>query len=291
MNRNRDRSAVHSGRLLLIVFAALIFVMSLAALAIWAASWRIPSSKELVRELQGDQDPMVRRHAAWWLGEHEYRGAVSALIEALSDESADVRLVAAWALGEIKDEYSIPALVRTLDDEDLLVREMAVLAIGEIENPSAVPVLSDVFDEEKELRGAVIWALGEIRGKEARIARDEAFDKWGRRSWKNDQVWAGNLYKDAKVRGSKERREVDWPHYSEDLGKLLDQLRTGSEEERRRAAFNLGLIGVADRWESMPDLEQAVAGLLDALRDPVPEVRAMAIWSLDETNPSRSHRH
>jgi hypothetical protein len=47
-------------------------------------------------------------------------------------------------------------------------------------------------------------------------------------------------------------------------------------------------LGIGDRYESLAEVERAVDGLLDALRDPVGEVRARAIWSLDEINPSRS---
>jgi len=64
------------------------------------------------------------------------------------------------------------------------------------------------------------------------------------------------------------------------------ELRTGNDDERRDAALALGHLGRHDKLDTIEPL----APLLDALRDPVPEVRAMAVWALDEMNPSRS-RH
>jgi HEAT repeat protein len=185
-----------------------------------------------------------------------------------------VRLVSAWALGEIKDERAINSLISTVEDEDPIVREMAVLALGEIEDSKAIDVLSGVFDQEEELRPAVIWALGEISGDEAEMAREAAFTVWRRSSWENDEVWTGRL---------------DWGRIRRESARtgnvatLLNDLRSGSGERRRTAAFELGLLGINGDESAI----QGIIPLLDTLRDPVPEVRAMVVWALDEINPSR----
>lgn len=221
-----------------------------------------------VRELE-DGDPMVRRYAAWALGELEDTQGVRPLIESLEDRNADVRLVAAWALGEIKDYMAIPPLIQTLEDNDPLVREMAVLALGEIEHPTAVEPLSEAYRRESGLGEAVIWALGEIGGREAEAERAAIFAARGRGSWDNDEVWTGRL-------GSTEASAMEG-----DVNALLAALADDSPWMRRSAAECLGCLGE----------ERAVEGLLDALRDPEPSVRAMAIWALDEINPSRLHDH
>jgi HEAT repeat protein len=221
-----------------------------------------------VRELQ-DDDPLVRRYAAWALGELEDTRGVRPLIEALEDRNAEVRLVAAWALGEIKDYVAIPPLIELLEDDDPLVREMAVLALGEIEHPAAVESLSEAYRREVGLREPVIWALGEIGGREAEAERAAIFAAWGRGSWDNDEVWTGRL-------GSREADALGG-----DLNALLSALADDDPWLRRSAAECLGCL----------DDERAVEGLLDALRDPEPAVRAMAIWALDEINPSRRHNH
>jgi HEAT repeat protein len=219
-----------------------------------------------VGELQ-DDDPQVRRYAAWALGELEEARGVRPLIEGLGDRNADVRLVAAWALGEIKDYMAIPPLIATLEDDDALVREMAVLALGEIEHPAAVEPLTEAYRREGGLREPVIWALGEIGSREAGAERTAIFAAWGRGSYENDEVWTGRL-------GSTEARASDG-----DVNALIVALSDDDPRMRRSAVEWLGVL----------DDERAVDGLLDALRDPEPSVRAMAIWALDETNPSRRH--
>jgi HEAT repeat protein len=221
-----------------------------------------------VRELQ-DDDPLVRRYAAWALGELEDTRGVRPLSEGLEDRNADVRLVAAWALGEIKDNMAIPPLIDLLEDDDPLVREMAVLALGEIEHPAAVEPLSEAYRRESGLREPVIWALGEIGGREADAERAAIFAAWGRGSWDNDEVWTGRL-------GSTEASPM-----GDDVNALLVALADDDPWMRRSAAEVLGCL----------DDERAVDGLLDALRDPESSVRAMAIWALDEINPSRRHNH
>ncbi len=221
-----------------------------------------------VRELR-DDDPLVRRYAAWALGELEDTRGVRPLIEALEDRNADVRLVTAWALGESKDYMAIPPLIELLGDNDPLVREMAVLALGEIEHPAAVEPLVSAYRSEVGLREPVIWALGEIGSSEANAERAAIFAAWGRGSWDNDEVWTGRL-------GSTEASVL-----GDDVNALLVALADDDARMRRSAAECLGCL----------DDERAVEGLLDALRDPEPSVRAMAIWALDEINPSRRHDH
>jgi len=70
----------------------------------------------------------------------------------------------------------------------------------------------------------------------------------------------------------------------EDVYEMIEQLRTGDEEDRLDAAFQLGRFGITDCLEST----DVVDPLLNTLRDPAPEVRAMACWALDEFNPSRT---
>jgi HEAT repeat protein len=237
------------------------------------AEWDIPSASELMDEMEGRGDSGTRRRAAWWLGEHEEDRAVSSLERALGDGSGDVRLVAAWALGEIKDPHSIDPLIRALEeDDDPLVREMAALSLGEIEDDRAADALRRARDREADLQEPVRWALGEISGK-------------------SHPVWAGRTYEVSWFCRDKKRAarpEVKGLDYSEDVSGLLRQLRSGSDNARREAAFNLGLLGMADAYDSLEEVERVIDHLIEALRDPAPEVRARAVWSLDEINPSRS---
>jgi len=223
--------------------------------------------EQRIAQLQ-DDNARARRYAAWALGELEDSRGVSPLIDRLDDGDADVRLVAAWALGEIKDHRAIDPLIETLTDRDPIVREMAVLALGEIEHRTAVDPLMDALRQDDALREPVIWALGEIGGRQAESARDQVFAEWNRRPWDNTEVFAGEWH---GWRGSAPTHDVD---------RLVGDLTSGDGDARQEAAWKLGLLGD----------ELAVEYLLDALRDPDPAIRAMAIWALDETNPSRERR-
>jgi HEAT repeat protein len=252
-------------------------VLSLGTIAVVAAMWAVPTVRHLAEELRGSDDPVVRCRAAWWLGEHEDRDGVVECVAGLRDESAHVRLVSAWALGEIKDPSAIAPLIEVLEsDDDVLVREMAALALGEIEDPSAVDALFDAFERDSDLRGAIVWALGEIENRGSRRAEDArvaAFEDWGKRSWPNEEVWTGRL----------DKRHPK----NENVKVILRDLESRSADTRRDAALSLGYLGIHRGYDSREEIVEAVDALIVALRDSVPEVRAAAVWSLDEINPSR----
>jgi beta-lactamase regulating signal transducer with metallopeptidase domain len=269
-----DRTPVPIRKLLSTVSLAVLLVAPLATFNVVKTQMTIPTLQQCIDDLRRDENPMLRRQAAWWLGEHEDREAVPHLVESLQDDAEDVRLVAAWALGEIKDNRAIRYLAAALEDESPLVREMSVLALGEIENPTALNTLTRVFDYEKDLQRAVIWSLGEISGEEADIARNHAFGVMQEQPRDNEEVWAGRL-DDAMV---EEVRALP-----DDFPALLADLESSNADIRRLSAFKLGLFGIMQRVQVI----RAVNPLLDSLRDPVPEVRAMATWALDEINPSR----
>jgi len=272
-----DRSPISSDRMFLVSIAVFFISIPLGMLDVTASKWAIPSVEQLAAELGNAEDSRTRSRAAWWLGEHENRSGVAALTEALHDRSAEVRVASAWALGEIKDADAIGPLSEALElDEDILVREMAALALGEIESPSAVDALVDASDRNAELGGAIVWALGEIarRGSgHAATARKDLFDDMGLRPWDNEQVWTGDL----------------GGHYprSQNVSLLLEELNSEDHGARRDAALSLGFLGVQRDYDSTVESERVVDALLESMSDPVPEVRAAAVWSLDEINPSR----
>jgi HEAT repeat protein len=270
--RELDRTPLSHNQLVSAAVGALLVAFPLASFEIWGTATAdllgaTQAGEPVAQRISqlDDDDPHVRRYAAWALGELESERAVVPLVEALDDGNSDVRLVAVWALGEIKDPVAVPPLIQVLEDDDPFVREMAVLSLGEIEHPSAVQPLTEALRHEERLREPVIWALGEIGSRDAIRARTAAFADLGRGSRKNDEVWTGRL-------GSSEARAI-----AADPGALTAALRDADPNLRRSAAEWLGIRGD----------ERAVDPLLDTLRDPQPAVRAMTIWALDEINPSR----
>jgi len=276
MDEKMNRSPMRKGMMITAALLVLL-VLPLGTMAIKENRWSIPDTRGLIKRLSEERNPAERSMAAWWLGEHETRRAVETLLESLKDDSRTVRLTSAWALGEIKDHNSIDGLIEILEtDDDLLVREMAVLALGEIENTYAVRALEKAYESDERLALAVVWALGEIskRGDyDANDLREEIIDRLGKRSWRNEEVWTGHLRKRLPR--------------SRDVNELIDELSNKDEDERRMAAFTLGGMGIKQDYETMSEVESAVRALIAALEDSAPEVRAMAIWALDEINPSR----
>ena len=231
-----------------------------------------------------------RQRAAWALGELEAPRAVEQLIALLDDQDPEVRATAAWALGEIKENRSEAALLAHLADSDPIVREMVILAIGELENPSSVEsLISATRDDRASIRQAAAWSLGQIQGTSEILMRLAASDT------------------DAGVR----REAMRWlPRRSnETLSLLIDRAADVDEGVRVQAIGALGEIGnplatptllallEPDQWSavrvaairSLGKIGDPVAvdALLGLLRDADHDVRAMAVWSLDEINPSR----
>ena len=293
MNGKLDHTPLSTEKIVIITLTLMILMLPLVTLDVFGVRQFIPETGNLILDLKEHRVPMIRQRAAWWLGEHEDRDAVIPLTEALRDESAAVRQAAAWALGEIKDEKAIVPLIWALEDSDPFVREMAVLSLGEIEDPSAIDPLVEISKKESDMRMAVVWALGEIENRGSRKAggvRRDIFNEWGQVPWDNDQVWAGTLMEGPFVTWRYDRYEVDERaiNYTENVLALLRRFQSEDTDARLKATFNCGLLGIHDKLESMRDVERVVDGLLEILRDPEPEVRAMAVWALDEINPSRS---
>lgn len=118
----------------------------------------------LVRVLETDTDPSVRRAAAWGLHELPTQRAASALVRALaSDADATVREMSAWALSESDVQASSDALATALlRDRAPHVRSTAAWALGQLECCGASDALvSAISDADEHVRFTAIWALGQ----------------------------------------------------------------------------------------------------------------------------------
>lgn len=117
-----------------------------------------------------DGDPVVRRNAAWGLGELRNRPGIpehgeDALIAALSDADDSVRAAAAWSLGDIRVRRAIPRLIEVLGDDSVArVRAMAANALGEIRAAGAETLLAEAAsdDPDRKVRRQARYALAEV---------------------------------------------------------------------------------------------------------------------------------
>jgi beta-lactamase regulating signal transducer with metallopeptidase domain len=267
--RGLNRAPISQRQLLHVTVGAMSFALPLASVDLWGVMHDeiATGSVEMRVEQLQDELPGVRRYAAWALGELESPEAVDPLIVALDDHDADVRLISAWALGEIKEYDAIKPLSARLDDEDPLVREMAVLALGEIGSTRSIGPIMNAAQDDDALRESAYWALSQIGGQRAHDAREQLFQNRRTRGWENEQLWTGEL-------GNSAARSI-----AGDVPALIEALADRDADMRTSAAEYLGELGDP----------RAVKTLLETLRDPDPEVRAMAVWALDEINPSHSY--
>ena len=139
--------------------------------AIALASFGEIAVEPLVAALK-DSNPIVRRNAAWAIGEIRDGDkinrsiALEPLVSALSDEDSWVRRAAAFALDEIKDSRTATALINALSDETAGVREMAANALGEMKEPSAFNSLQAALsDKDERVRSRARWSLAEIQDR------------------------------------------------------------------------------------------------------------------------------
>jgi len=123
------------------------------------------------------KDKADRREAANQLGVLRARGAVRALVEALSDKEASVREAAAFALGQISDPAATGLLIPLLADPEPAVRASTAFALGMIADRKATEALSFATgDKDAEVRASAIFALGLMRDEGAVDELIEALD-------------------------------------------------------------------------------------------------------------------
>lgn len=152
------------------------------------------------------KDKGDRRDAANQLGAMRSRGAMRALVDALSDKEAKVREAAAFALGQIADPAATALLIPLLADDDAEVRSSSAFALGMIGDRKAAQAISyAIGDREAEVRASAIFALGLMQDEQG---VDEIVDALDDSSFdvRYDAVWAlgqiGEPDAEEQIRGS-----------------------------------------------------------------------------------------
>ncbi|MCU0689900.1 MAG: HEAT repeat domain-containing protein [Polyangiaceae bacterium] len=124
------------------------------------------ASPEIVSALQKalrDEDPFVRREAAYTLGDTRVVDALPALLLAVDDPHSGVRQAAIDALGQIGDPRATVRLQRALNDDRPDVRFQAIMALARVSKPDGVSaVLRAVEDDDAHIRYVALRTAEEL---------------------------------------------------------------------------------------------------------------------------------
>ncbi|MCK9615425.1 MAG: HEAT repeat domain-containing protein [Candidatus Omnitrophica bacterium] len=121
--------------------------------------------KPLINVLDSSS-PLVRRNAAYCLGQIADKRALLPLITLLDDKDPAVKWQAIQALAGLKDKRATEPLLNLLNDEHL--RADIIYVLGQIGDGSAIDTLSFYLkDKNLEVRIAAASALGSIGHKSA----------------------------------------------------------------------------------------------------------------------------
>jgi HEAT repeat protein len=104
----------------------------------------------LVRILQRDPRPMIRKRAAVALGRIGVRTVAPPLVKALSDRSPVVVISVLDALGAIAAPRAVKDVARHLESKDASVRRAAAEALAALGSPDAAAPLRGMLAREKE---------------------------------------------------------------------------------------------------------------------------------------------
>ena len=132
----------------------------------------------LLEVLNGDDDPLVRRHALEALG-FSSRMEVPVLIESAFNRQDPVwKASAIFAMGRSSDKRWAGHVLQTMVSEDQRIRLAAVQAAGELALAGARPLLLRLLEEEFDdaVMGAAIWSLSQIGGEDVRLYLQNLLD-------------------------------------------------------------------------------------------------------------------
>ncbi|MBI2301669.1 MAG: HEAT repeat domain-containing protein, partial [Armatimonadetes bacterium] len=201
----------------------------------------------LVAALSAD-DPAVRGAAAAALGRLADGRHAEPLARLLGDPDPKLVTVVVRALGELRQPPAIPQLTAALGRPEVRLRQAAAESLARTGDPGAVdPLVRAVADPDAAVHRAAVAALAAL----------------GEGSFESVAYTTGD---DFRRRAAARDERV--------LLALLDAARRG-ELARRRDAINV-LAGVSDA--------RATEAILEALQDPVGEVRQAACPALAQTS-------
>ncbi|HEY2251095.1 MAG TPA: HEAT repeat domain-containing protein, partial [Planctomycetaceae bacterium] len=123
---------------------------------------------DLAKQIQDEQDPMIRRKIVDTLGHFNTASANGVLQAALADSDPWVRVVACQGWGRKSGPEAVEKLANLLSgDTNLDVRLAAAKAIGKTKDKAALQSLAEALsDSDPAVHYCVLGSLREISGKD-----------------------------------------------------------------------------------------------------------------------------
>jgi HEAT repeat protein len=123
---------------------------------------------ELSKEIQRENDPLMRRHILRTLTAFPTPMASAVLVAALGDSDTEVRIVACRALGKRRDKEAVGELARVVSsDTNLDVRIAAVRALGETRDRASLsPLAEALVDPDPAMQFRATAALRNVSGRD-----------------------------------------------------------------------------------------------------------------------------
>ncbi len=119
-----------------------------------------PAAVSALLDTMNDEQPAVRRAAAYAFSRYGQDGAASRLTELLDDEDELTRLFAVRAIGRSESIVAATALARALEDRSAGVRTEVVSALAALGRPAAVGAMLE-SDSSFHVRAAVARTLAD----------------------------------------------------------------------------------------------------------------------------------
>ena len=132
-----------------------------------------PPQDKVVKALEtrlGDEEPSIRKRAAYTLGVLQSESSVAVLVQAMPDTVQSVRTEVIVALGRIGTDAAGQALVRALADSSSETRQHAIDALGHMKYMPSARALLGVYEAEKgkAMSDRALSALSYMGAPEAR---------------------------------------------------------------------------------------------------------------------------
>ncbi len=123
---------------------------------------------DLNKQIQAEQDPLIRRHIIRTFGYFNTPVAATVLKAAVNDSDSNVRLAACEAWGRRGGKEAAEVLMGVLSsDTDIDVRLAAARAVGQTREASAVGNLAEaLYDTNPAIQFRIASSLKEISGKD-----------------------------------------------------------------------------------------------------------------------------